>query len=113
MSKNKYFNYIFILILVIVVSIYLGKLLYGNVNNYLDLKTTYFDEVDNYLEMDEYDSETDSDFERIELNDLIEPVPKKILEGPINDKADLSRPKIPDVSTSDEDDEDDEYNLEQ
>jgi len=95
MSKNINFKHIFIFILVVIVLIYLGKLLYGNLNNKLDYKTTYFDE-----DIDESDTESDTELDESDENKLtgitnsINPIPNTILTGPINDKADLSREQI-------------------
>ena len=95
MSKNINFNHILIFIIIITVSVYLGKLLYGNLVNKINYKTTYFDE-------DTDDSDTESDYgEQMEITDLINPIPNSILSGPINEKADLTRKTITDdTSTS-------------
>ena len=93
MFKNVKSNHIFIFILVIIVLIYLGKLLYGNLNNKLNYKTTYYDE-DTDGSDEYYFDESDSYTKLAEINNSIKPIPDAILTGPINDKADLSRNKI-------------------
>lgn len=104
MSRSVNFNHILIFIIIITVSIYLGKLLYGSLVNKINYKTTYFDEDT------DSESESDSDDEQIEITDLINPIPNTIISGPINQKVDLSRKTITDdTSTLDEG----EYNSEQ
>ena len=106
MSSSVNFNHILIFIIIITVSIYLGKLLYGSLVNKINYKTTYFDEDTD----SDSESESDSDDEQIEITDLINPIPNTIISGPINQKVDLSRKTITDdASTSDEG----EYNSEQ
>jgi hypothetical protein len=102
MSKNVNYNYIFIFILILIVLIYLGKLLYGNLNKRLNYNTTHYDE-----DTDEPDTdEPDTDDEWIETTSFIKPIPNTILTGPINDKADMSIPEI-------NNDEGTKYNSEQ
>ena len=99
MTSSVNFNHILIFIIIISVSIYLDKLLYGNIDNIFNYKTTNFDEDIDY-------SDSESDDEHIEITDLINPIPNSILSGPINNKADMSRKTITDEAyTSDEDNE--------
>jgi hypothetical protein len=105
MSKNFNYNHIFIFILILIVLIYLGKLLYGNLNNNLNYNTTSYDE-----DTDETDTdEPDTDDEWIETTSFIKPIPNAIITGPINDKADMSTLKISDTNS----DEGTKYNSEQ
>ena len=111
MSKVLKINSILVFVIIIVVSIYLGKLLYRNFNNKLNLKTIYFDEDTDTESDSESDTESDTESEQIEITDLITPIPTTVFTGPINDKADMSRNKITDDMINS--DEDIEYNSEQ
>ena len=107
MFSSINFNHILIFIIIITVSIYLGKLLYGNGFNRFNYNTAYFDEDTDDSDTDS-DTESDSDDEQIEITNLINPIPNAILSGPINDKAEMSRNTITDVA-----DEGTLYNSEQ
>jgi hypothetical protein len=93
MTDTKNINYILIFLITIVVTIYLGKLLYGNMikiklykNELYNYKTTYFDEKKKKKKKKKK--------RKKDISELIEPIPNKIFIGPINKKADLSRTKI-------------------
>ena len=91
MTDTKYINNILIFLITIVVTIYLGKLLYGNIikiklykSELYNYKTTYFDEKKKKMKKRK---------KKKEITKLIKPIPNNILTGPINKNADLSSKK--------------------